>query len=58
IPAPTPFPAHPIPPKSYTQYIPLSVYDLKGWAGTPSIFVLDCSAAGRLMTHLTAGDPL
>lgn len=32
--------------KNYTQYIPLSVYDLQSWMGTPSIYVLDCSAAG------------
>ncbi|CAN0514502.1 unnamed protein product, partial [Laminaria digitata] len=37
--------------QSYTQYIPLSVYDLKAWAGTPTIFVLDCCAAGILMNH-------
>ncbi|CAM9351812.1 unnamed protein product [Choristocarpus tenellus] len=43
--------------RTYTQYIPLSVYDIKLWAGTPSIFVLDCSAAGHLMPHLTAVEP-
>lgn len=36
--------------KSYTQYIPLSVYDLQTWAGTPSIYVFDCSAAGIIVT--------
>lgn len=35
----------------YTQYIPLSVHQLKDWAGTPAIFVLDCSAAGVLLRH-------
>ena len=35
--------------KSYTQYIPLSVYDLQTWLGKPSIYVLDCSNAGMLM---------
>lgn len=35
----------------YTQYMPLSVHELKSWAGTPTIFVLDCSAAGVLMPH-------
>lgn len=37
--------------QSYTQYIPLSVHQLKDWAGTPAIFVLDCSAAGVLLRH-------
>ncbi|CAM9711010.1 unnamed protein product, partial [Ectocarpus fasciculatus] len=37
--------------RSITQYIPLSIHDLKDWAGKPSIFVLDCSAAGVLLPH-------
>ena len=32
--------------KTYTQYIPLSVYDLQSWVGLPAIYVFDCSAAG------------
>eukprot|EP00201_Polytomella_parva_P002516 CAMPEP_0175073026 /NCGR_PEP_ID=MMETSP0052_2-20121109/20285_1 /TAXON_ID=51329 ORGANISM="Polytomella parva, Strain SAG 63-3" /NCGR_SAMPLE_ID=MMETSP0052_2 /ASSEMBLY_ACC=CAM_ASM_000194 /LENGTH=240 /DNA_ID=CAMNT_0016340693 /DNA_START=195 /DNA_END=913 /DNA_ORIENTATION=- len=32
----------------YTQYIPLSVYELHGWLGAPAIYVLDCSAAGLI----------
>ncbi|KAG1683862.1 hypothetical protein DVH05_012718 [Phytophthora capsici] len=39
--------------KSYTQYIPLLVYDLQSWVGTPSIYVFDCSAAGVLLSHFT-----
>uniref|UniRef100_H3G5Z2 Raptor N-terminal CASPase-like domain-containing protein n=1 Tax=Phytophthora ramorum TaxID=164328 RepID=H3G5Z2_PHYRM len=39
--------------KSYTQYIPLLVYDLQSWMGTPSIYVFDCSAAGVLLNHFT-----
>ncbi|KAL2653954.1 hypothetical protein R1flu_022082 [Riccia fluitans] len=35
--------------KSYTQYIPLSVYELESWLGTPSIYVFDCSAAGMII---------
>lgn len=35
--------------KSYTQYIPLSVYELESWLGTPSIYVFDCSAAGMVL---------
>lgn len=27
------------------------MHDLKTWAGTPTIFVLDCSAAGVLLNH-------
>lgn len=43
--------------KSYTQYIPLLVYDLQSWVGTPSIYVLDCSAAGVLLSHFTSPPP-
>jgi len=32
--------------ETFTQYIPLSVFDLQAWMGSPSIYVLDCSAAG------------
>ncbi|XP_078609645.1 regulatory-associated protein of mTOR-like isoform X2 [Branchiostoma floridae x Branchiostoma japonicum] len=35
--------------KSYTQYIPLSIYDLQTWMGSPSIFVYDCSNAGVIL---------
>ena len=35
--------------KNYTQYIPVSVYDLQSWLGAPSILVYDCSAAGHLL---------
>ncbi|KAH7387516.1 hypothetical protein KP509_16G026500 [Ceratopteris richardii] len=35
--------------KNYTQYIPLSVYELETWLGTPSIYVFDCSAAGMIL---------
>ncbi|XP_066093550.1 regulatory-associated protein of mTOR [Saccopteryx bilineata] len=35
--------------KNYTQYIPLSVYDLQTWMGSPSIFVYDCSSAGLIV---------
>ncbi|KAG7391288.1 HEAT repeat [Phytophthora pseudosyringae] len=43
--------------KSYTQYIPLLVYDLQSWVGTPSIYVFDCSAAGVLLSHFTSPPP-
>ncbi|XP_011498096.1 PREDICTED: regulatory-associated protein of mTOR isoform X1 [Ceratosolen solmsi marchali] len=35
--------------KTYTQYIPLSVYDLQTWMGAPSIYVYDCSNAGIIV---------
>lgn len=35
--------------QTYTQYIPLSVYDLQTWMGAPSIYVYDCSCAGTIV---------
>ncbi|XP_024365360.1 regulatory-associated protein of TOR 1 isoform X3 [Physcomitrium patens] len=35
--------------KHFTQYIPLSVYDLESCLGNPSIYVFDCSAAGMIV---------
>ncbi|XP_017782723.1 PREDICTED: regulatory-associated protein of mTOR isoform X2 [Nicrophorus vespilloides] len=35
--------------RSFTQYIPLSVYDLQTWMGAPSIYVYDCSNAGIIV---------
>ena len=35
--------------KSYTQYIPLSLYDLQQWMSAPSIYVYDCSNAGQIV---------
>ena len=35
--------------RSYTQYIPLSLYDLQAWMGSPSIYVYDCSNAGIIV---------
>ena len=50
--------------KSYTQYIPLSVYDLQAWVGKPAIYVFDCSGAGvvvntflQLAQHGNLGTP-
>jgi hypothetical protein len=45
---PPPFPP---PPRRYTQYIPLSIYELQAWLGTPAIYVLDCSAAGLIINR-------
>jgi len=35
--------------KNFTQYIPLSIYELQIWMGSPSIYVFDCSAAGLII---------
>lgn len=35
--------------KNYTQYIPLSVYDVLAWISTPAIYVIDCSNAGQVL---------
>uniref|UniRef100_A0A6M2DI61 Putative guanine nucleotide binding protein mip1 n=1 Tax=Xenopsylla cheopis TaxID=163159 RepID=A0A6M2DI61_XENCH len=35
--------------RTYTQYIPLSIYDLQAWMGAPSIYVYDCSNAGIIV---------
>eukprot|EP00051_Salpingoeca_urceolata_P019295 m.280281 g.280281 ORF g.280281 m.280281 type:complete len:1393 (+) comp19398_c0_seq3:236-4414(+) len=31
--------------KNYTQYLPVSIYDLQTWIGSPSILVYDCPSA-------------
>eukprot|EP00210_Caulerpa_lentillifera_P002133 g2047.t1 len=33
----------------YTQYIPLSVYDLQCWIGNPVMYVFDCPSAGTIL---------
>mmetsp|Transcript_13889 Transcript_13889/g.20979 ORF Transcript_13889/g.20979 Transcript_13889/m.20979 type:complete len:1711 (+) Transcript_13889:99-5231(+) len=35
--------------RHYTQYIPLSVFDLFMWASAPTIYVLDCPSAGLII---------
>ncbi|KEY68687.1 hypothetical protein S7711_00561 [Stachybotrys chartarum IBT 7711] len=37
--------------KSYTQYIPVSLYDLQHWLQAPTIFVWDCSEAGNILNN-------
>ncbi|KAF2131964.1 WD repeat-containing protein-like protein mip1 [Dothidotthia symphoricarpi CBS 119687] len=37
--------------RNYTQYIPLSLYDLQSWIGAPSLFVYDCSDAGIIISN-------
>ena len=36
--------------RSYTQYIPISLYDLQEWVGAPGLWVWDCSNAGGIST--------
>lgn len=33
----------------FTQYIPLSIYELETCVGNPSIYLFDCSAAGLIV---------
>ena len=35
--------------KNYTQYIPLSIFELQTWMSAPSIYVYDCSNAGIII---------
>ncbi|XP_043200840.1 regulatory-associated protein of mTOR-like isoform X2 [Amphibalanus amphitrite] len=35
--------------RNYSQYIPLSIYELQTWMGAPSIYVYDCSSAGQIV---------
>jgi regulator-associated protein of mTOR len=39
--------------KNITQYIPLSLYDLQSWMGSPSVYVWDCPSAGTIIKMLT-----
>lgn len=35
--------------RNFTQYIPISLYDLQSWLGAPSLFVYDCAEAGTII---------
>lgn len=37
--------------RGYTQYIPVSLYDLQTWLGAPCVFVYDCSSAGNIVAN-------
>ena len=37
--------------KNYTQYIPVSLYDLQSWLGSPCLYVYDCSGAGHIVQN-------
>lgn len=35
--------------KNYTQYIPISLYDVQSWLISPCLYVFDCSHAGNII---------
>lgn len=37
--------------RDYTQYIPVSMYDLQAWLGGPSFFIYDVSHAGNIIAN-------
>ncbi|KAF2724734.1 hypothetical protein K431DRAFT_216918 [Polychaeton citri CBS 116435] len=37
--------------KNYTQYIPISLFELMEWVGAPGLWVWDCSSAGGIITN-------
>ncbi|KAH3664176.1 hypothetical protein OGAPHI_004890 [Ogataea philodendri] len=37
--------------RGYTQYIPVSLYDLQSWLGAPCIFVIDTCGAGNVIEN-------
>ena len=37
--------------RDYTQYIPVSMYDLQTWLGGPSFYIYDVSHAGHIMAN-------
>jgi regulator-associated protein of mTOR len=44
--------------KSYTQYIPLAIQDLRGSVvGSPAVYVFDCSGAGQVLPHFALPPP-
>ena len=38
--------------KNYTQYIPVSIFDVQSWLGSPCIYVYDCSNAANILNAL------
>ncbi|PHH51083.1 Target of rapamycin complex 1 subunit mip1 [Ceratocystis fimbriata CBS 114723] len=37
--------------RNYTQYIPVSLFDLQAWLAGPTMFVWDCSEAGNIVNN-------
>lgn len=40
--------------RGYTQYIPVSLYDLQNWLGAPCIYVWDCNQAELIIKNFNA----
>ncbi|KAA1125557.1 hypothetical protein PGTUg99_019325 [Puccinia graminis f. sp. tritici] len=38
--------------KAYTQYIPIRLFDILTWVGSPAVFIWDCNNAGQILNHL------
>ncbi|KAK0250781.1 Target of rapamycin complex 1 subunit kog1 [Friedmanniomyces endolithicus] len=41
--------------RGYTQYIPISLYDIQEWVGAPGVWVWDCSASGGIIKGFLEG---
>ena len=37
--------------RNFTQYIPISLYDLQSWLASPTILVYDCAEAGTILDN-------
>ncbi|KIY73326.1 WD40 repeat-like protein [Cylindrobasidium torrendii FP15055 ss-10] len=37
--------------RNYTQYIPVGLYEIQTWLGSPGVYIWDCSAAGNLVQN-------
>ncbi|ETO19068.1 regulatory-associated protein of mTOR, partial [Reticulomyxa filosa] len=37
--------------RNYTEYVPVSIWDVSNWLGSPSVMIFDCSAAGRIINR-------
>ena len=35
----------------YTEYMPVSILDITNWLEHPALIIIDCSAAGKIVTH-------
>ena len=42
----------------YTHYMPISIFEIRGWIQGPALYVLDCSAAEGLFPYFTALMPV
>jgi WD40 repeat protein len=37
--------------RDYTQYIPLPLYEVQGYVGTPGLYIFDCNCAGLVVSE-------